>query len=77
MPSARFSWISWLLNRPFDPTGRVGKLAMIIDALMVPAIHSGEADRIEPLLGQLTDREISALSPTTSLGLTRLFLENG
>jgi GT-D fold-like domain len=50
---------------------------MIIDALMVPAIHSGEADRIEPLLGQLTDREISALSPTTIMGLTRLFLENG
>jgi len=43
---------------------------------MVPAIHSGEADRIEPLLGQFTDREISFLSPTTILGLTRLLLEN-
>ena len=42
---------------------------MIIDALMVPAIHSGEAERIEPLLAQLTDREISALSPTTIMGL--------
>ena len=36
---------------------------------MVPAIHSGEAERMEPLLAQLTDREISALSPTTIMGL--------
>ena len=77
MASARISWSSWLLNCVFDPTGRVGKLARIIDALMVPAIHAGDLDRIQPLLNKLTDIEIGALSPTTVMGLTRLLVGAG
>ena len=44
---------------------------------MAPAIHSGDWKLIDVLLNKLTDREIEALSPTTVMGLTRLFLGVG
>ena len=56
-----------------DPTN----FYVVIDRLMVPAIRSGEAARMEHVVEQLSDKTISRLNKITIMGLCRLFLQVG
>jgi glycosyltransferase GT-like protein len=69
--------VNELSGRVNELSGRVKRLALLIDALLVPAIRSGDAKAIALLCQELTDRELGYLGSGRVAGLTRLFLETG
>ena len=43
----------------------------------MPAVHSGEADRIEQIIGQLNHEDIGRLGKATIMGTSRLLIQSG
>jgi len=64
-------------RKPPPERARVRRLAKIINELLIPAIHGGAVDTIEPVIRQLTEAELSTLEPSTVMGIARLFLYAG
>ena len=52
-------------------------LYAVIDHIMVPALHSGEADKIERIIDQLNPKDIGRLNKSTIMGISRLLIKSG
>ena len=84
MKSKKKPWVSRVLSHVVRPLRKLKRkergtrhLYAVIDHIMVPALHSGEVGRIEPVIDQLSAKDIGRLNKSTVMGISRLLIKSG
>ena len=84
MKSKKKPWVSRVISHVVRPLRKLKSkergtrhLYAVIDHIMVPALHSGEVGRIEPIIDQLSAKDIGRLNKSTVMGISRLLIKSG